>query len=215
MSVHRVRIRNKFATIPNAAIRDRRISLRATGLLCLMLSYPDDWEFRTENLLEMKKEGRDAFRTARQELVDAGYVTRMPRREADGYLSGWEWLVTDDHTVLLETSTTEEQYDGGSPPTKTERPTKTESLLPDALPSFVDPALWAEYEKHRAEKRSKLTATARQRALALLAKHPTEANAMITRTLERGWTGLFAFSDADRRSRSERRHADDAAAPSL
>jgi len=79
MSVHRLakyRQDDPFTRIPNSAIADEQLDLKALGLLVLMLSKPDGWVFRERNLAEAARVGRDALRSAMKTLIEAGYVHR-------------------------------------------------------------------------------------------------------------------------------------------
>ena len=79
MSVHRLakyRQDDPFTRIPNSAIADDQLDLKALGLLVIMLSKPDGWTFRERNLAEAAGVGRDALRTAMKTLIEAGYVHR-------------------------------------------------------------------------------------------------------------------------------------------
>jgi len=79
MSVHRLakyRQDDPFTRIPNSAIADEQLDLKALGLLVLMLSKPDGWTFRERNLAQAAGVGRDAVRSAMQKLITAGYVRR-------------------------------------------------------------------------------------------------------------------------------------------
>ena len=140
MPVIRIAKRDRYTTIPNPTLRDDALSLAATGLLSMMLSYPDDWQFNYTHLISMKTNGRDAFKAAMRELVAAGYVRKAPKRNADGTVEGWEWEVLDEKpTVLLENRQTVKPSDGEPAPTKTERPTKTEkNELLSAAPTLAE-----------------------------------------------------------------------------
>ena len=72
-----------FTRVPNAAVRDDRLDLKARGLLLLMLSKPDDWRFTEANLARDAGVGRDQLRTAIASLIDAGYVHRWWHTEGD------------------------------------------------------------------------------------------------------------------------------------
>jgi hypothetical protein len=79
MSVHRLakyRQDDPFTRVPNTAIADPNLDLKALGLLVLMLSKPDGWTFRERNLAESARVGREAVRTAMAKLIAAGYVVR-------------------------------------------------------------------------------------------------------------------------------------------
>ena len=84
MSVHRLakyQTDDPFTRVPNSAVNDSRLDLKARGLLLLMLSKPDGWTFRERHLATVAGVGRDALRAAMQTLIDAGYVVRT--RESD------------------------------------------------------------------------------------------------------------------------------------
>jgi hypothetical protein len=84
MSVHRLakyQTDDPFTRIPNSAVNDQRLDLKARGLLLLMLSKPDGWTFRERHLATVAGVGRDQLRAAMQTLIDTGYVVRT--RESD------------------------------------------------------------------------------------------------------------------------------------
>jgi biotin operon repressor len=84
MSVHRLakyQTDDPFTRVPNSAVNDSRLDLKARGLLLLMLSKPDGWTFRERHLATVAGVGRDALRAAMQTLIDTGYVVRT--RESD------------------------------------------------------------------------------------------------------------------------------------
>jgi len=83
MSIHRLakyQSDDPFTRVPNTAVNDDGLDLKARGLLLLMLSLPDHWVFRERNLAEKAGVGREQVRTAMAKLIEAGYVIR--RREA-------------------------------------------------------------------------------------------------------------------------------------
>lgn len=79
MPVHRLalyRSDDPFTRIPNSAVNDPRLDLKARGLLVFMLSKPDGWTFTERALAAQLGVSREQIRTARKTLEDAGYVRR-------------------------------------------------------------------------------------------------------------------------------------------
>lgn len=75
-----------YTVIRNHVLRDSRLSFRARGVLCALLSRPDNWTVRAEQLAAEAQEGRDAVRAALRELREYGYIRLEKHRLADGRL---------------------------------------------------------------------------------------------------------------------------------
>lgn len=73
-----------FTIVGNAVLRDSRLSYKARGLLCLLLSLPDDWKINSAWLAAMAPDGRDAIQSGLRELETAGYVRRCRRQDEAG-----------------------------------------------------------------------------------------------------------------------------------
>lgn len=74
MAVFRVRKNSDYTTISNHHLRDKNLSLKAKGLLTIMLSLPDSWDYSVNGLVALCKEGRGAVETALKELKEYGYL---------------------------------------------------------------------------------------------------------------------------------------------
>ena len=86
-----------YAAVPNDAMRDKRLSIEARGLLALLMTYSDEWVFIKEHLQEIAGIGRDKFERVMGELISEGYVERVLTREAEtGKLLGSTWVIRDD-----------------------------------------------------------------------------------------------------------------------
>lgn len=99
MIVRGERPADRFAQISNAALADERLSFRARGLLAHLLSLPIGWTTDSVALAKGTKEGRDAIRTALNELVDHGYLVRVRSQDAQG-----QWR-TDVHVTDIPSPT--------------------------------------------------------------------------------------------------------------
>jgi len=87
----RIPHRQRFTIIADEALRDARLSFRATGILAYLLSLPDGTEITGRRLTDAKSEGRDAVFTAMTELEQAGYLIRERSQRPDGT---WTTAVT-------------------------------------------------------------------------------------------------------------------------
>lgn len=86
MAIFRKHKLTNFTSIDNNIFKNNRLSNKATGLLCLMLSLPDNWEFSIEGLTQLKKDNKASIRTALQELEKEGYLVRTRNRNENGVL---------------------------------------------------------------------------------------------------------------------------------
>jgi hypothetical protein len=83
---HRHRYKTGFTVLDNEGADDRRLSLRAKGTLWVLWRWPDDKPISAEALAAEVSEGRDACRTALNELAAAGYLRRTIVRNDAGQL---------------------------------------------------------------------------------------------------------------------------------
>ena len=67
MSVIRVEKTKDFTVMSNYHFRDKRLSLKAKGLLSEMLSLPDDWDYTVAGLVAINKEEKDKLITDKEE----------------------------------------------------------------------------------------------------------------------------------------------------
>ena len=93
MPVMRVQKNSNYTVMANHHLRDDQLSLKAKGLLSVMLSLPADWDYTLAGLAHISKEGIDAIRSAVNELVHAGYIIRSRRRNEAGQLSDTEYII--------------------------------------------------------------------------------------------------------------------------
>lgn len=143
-----------WTTFSNDVLSDRELSFRALGILVYVLSKPDNWVVRSEQLAESHAEGRDAVRTALEHLELAGYVKRDKVQDRRG-----RWVT---ETVFydrpfdrnLDDCTTEAGFPGVGSPVVGE---------PGAITSTEEQGLRARSTPRR---RSATASTGRKRGLA-------------------------------------------------
>lgn len=73
MAVFRVEKTKDFTVMSNHHLRNVSLSLKAKGLLSLMLSLPDNWDYTTKGLAHICKDGVDSISSAIKELEKQGY----------------------------------------------------------------------------------------------------------------------------------------------
>lgn len=93
MPVFRVEKTAHYTVMSNHHLRNPALSLKAKGLLSLMLSLPEEWDYTLKGLSLINKEGIDAIREAVRELERAGYVTRSRARNEKGQLTGTDYVI--------------------------------------------------------------------------------------------------------------------------
>ena len=80
--VFRVERNKNFTVMSNHHFKNKDLSLKAKGLLSLMLSLPEDWNYNMQGLASLSRDGIDSVRSAIKELEYYGYVERnMIRNE--------------------------------------------------------------------------------------------------------------------------------------
>ncbi len=93
MAVFRVEKTKDFTVMSNHHLRNTELSLKAKGLLSLMLSLPEDWDYTTKGLAHICKDGVDSITTALKELERHGYLTRQRLRHNNGQLGDIEYTI--------------------------------------------------------------------------------------------------------------------------
>lgn len=94
MQVLRKVKKGNFTVIDNAIFKDRNLSLKAKGLMCLMLSLPDDWNFSIKGLATLSKDGESAVRSTLNELKKEGYFFRKQVRK-NGKIARIDYVVSE------------------------------------------------------------------------------------------------------------------------
>ena len=95
MAVFRIEKNRDYTVIANHHLRNTALSLKAKGLLSLMLSLPEDWDYTTKGLARICRDGVDSICATVRELEDAGYIIRERVRNANGRLGSIEYTILE------------------------------------------------------------------------------------------------------------------------
>ena len=93
MAVFRVEKTRDYTVMANHHLKNRSLTLKAKGLLSLMLSLPEDWDYTLKGLSFISRENVDAIREGVKELERAGYIVRCRSRNDKGQLKGAEYVI--------------------------------------------------------------------------------------------------------------------------
>lgn len=86
--------RKKYTCISNDVFHSD-LSLKARGMLCTMLSLPDNWEFSENGLQAILKDGQASIRSAIKELEHNGFLFRTRERDESGRMGKSVWIISD------------------------------------------------------------------------------------------------------------------------
>ena len=95
MAVFRIEKTRDYTVMSNHHLRNTDLSLKAKGLLSLMLSLPEDWDYTTKGLARICKDGVDSICAGVQELEKHGYVIRERVRLPNGQLGAIEYTILE------------------------------------------------------------------------------------------------------------------------
>lgn len=92
----RIEKRSNFTVVSNDILMNNFMSMKATCLLLKMLGRPDNWDYTINGMKTFCKEGRDAIRSALQELEYFGYLERRKVRDARGRYTDIEYIIYEE-----------------------------------------------------------------------------------------------------------------------
>ena len=104
MAVIRANKNKNYTVMSNQHLRDKRLSLKARGLLSTVLSLPEDWEYSIAGLVAICKESETAMKSAINELKALGYLEITKERNEKGH---FEYIYTFNENPPSENPTVE------------------------------------------------------------------------------------------------------------
>ena len=93
MAVFRIERTKNYTVMSNYHLKDKGLTLKSKGLLSMILSLPEEWNYTTRGLASICKEGVDAIGSALKELETAGYIVRRQLRGANGRITDTEYII--------------------------------------------------------------------------------------------------------------------------
>jgi hypothetical protein len=96
VSVVRVHKTKNYTVLSNYHFREKGMSLKAKGLLSLMLSLPDSWNYSVSGLVTLSKDGKDSVMSALAELEKFGYLDRERITNDKGQFAGIEYHIYEE-----------------------------------------------------------------------------------------------------------------------
>ncbi len=147
-TVFRVQKNANYTTMSNYHLKDRRLSYKAKGLLSVILSLPDEWDYSLKGLSYISDDGVDSVRSTVRELEKFGYISRGAQtRNERGQMSANTYYVYEnpeqnphfkskEENGLTELNPTALENPTRSDPeeiTALENPTRSENFAPTAL----------------------------------------------------------------------------------
>lgn len=96
-----------YTVMNNTCLQDPNMSMKAKGLYAYLMSLPEDWVLHQTELKRHFKDGRDSIRTAINELIQNGYVTKVDTRNDLGQIVDCTYTVYEEPITSAENPDTE------------------------------------------------------------------------------------------------------------
>lgn len=227
MPVIRVNKTKDYTVMANYHFRDKNLSLKAKGLLSMMLSLPDGWGYSVDGLTKLSADGRDSVMATLKELEKLHYLKRSRVRDEAGKLGEsiydiYEHPLTEKpklenptldkptlgNPTLLNTNrlNTKELNTNNKKVSKAQsKPVENfDSIIQKSTESTELRDALIEFVKFRKLIKKPMTNKALELIIAKLNKlgvSDRERVAIINQSIERGWAGVFSLKDEEPQSK--------------
>ncbi|MGO9139714.1 MAG: hypothetical protein ACLP9S_05490 [Syntrophales bacterium] len=95
-TIYRIRKRDPgYTQVCNDIINETGLSWKAKGILIYLLSKPDGWTVRENNIVKHSVDGLKATKAGIKELINRGYMSRRKIRDYQGKYRGWETIACE------------------------------------------------------------------------------------------------------------------------
>lgn len=139
LTVYRVEKNHDYTVMANHHLRDERLSLKAKGLLSLILSLPDDWDISIQGLATIVSDGIASVRSGIGELMEAGYIQREIGHAEGGTFAGYIYTIHETPAPSCGNRTTAPScsFPTTENPTTENRTQSSKEKLSTILPPIV------------------------------------------------------------------------------
>ena len=207
MAVLRKEKKSDFTVIDNGIFRDTTLSMKAKGLLCQMLSLPDNWDYSIAGLATLVADGESAVRSALKELKEAGYFRREQVR-ANGKIAKIEYVISEyknRENLVVENPQQENLKQEKRAQLNTKESNTKESITKkytvddviDQLPEELKPVA-RNFVEHRKQLKAPMTGHALDMAIRkakrLANDDLSETVEILEQSIMNGWKGVFELS---------------------
>lgn len=206
MSAHKIHKTKNYTVMSNFHLKDKKLSLKAKGLLSLMLSLPEEWDYSTHGLCALSSDGETSIRSTLKELEENRYLFRTPIRTS-GKIQDWQYDIYEEPQLVLPHVenvhvVNQTQLNTKELNTKELKERKKEETYDDILlevdERLKEPLL--EFIKMRKLIKSPLTNNALRLAINKLNKMSSNINEqveIINQSVMNSWKGLFPLKTYD------------------
>lgn len=212
MSIVRVEKSKNYTVMTNYHLRDKRLSLKAKGLMSYMLSLPDEWDFSIKGLSACLPEGKDAIVSGLKELETCGYLVREQVRN-QGKFFKFDYTLLEKPNAGNQNAGNQnaENSNAGNPPqintnkanTKkvNTKEVNTKAVAVDCSPKLAQ--AMNDFADMRKQMKKPMTGRAKELLLKKLEKlsHGDEEIkiAILEQSIVNGWLGIYELkSDSGR-----------------
>ena len=93
MAIYRIHKEDNYIIVDKAFLLNEKISLKAKGLLALLLSYPDDWQFYEAEIVQHAADKVNSLKSGLKELIENGYIVRKHAKDEKGKFKCFEYHI--------------------------------------------------------------------------------------------------------------------------
>lgn len=221
MSIVRVNKTANYTVLSNFHFKEKKMSLKAKGLLSLMLSLPDDWNYSISGLVSLSKDGKDSVMSTLVELEKFGYLKRKRLTNSKGQFAGTEYNIFEEpqpQEPVAEKQNSGKQNaenaNAGNPPllntnlinnefnkNTNELNTEMEQILSATVPFTALFDYYRNYIKMRESIGAPLTPQGLEALIqrcSRLAKHSVDKQRLMLETATiNGWKNIYSPKDED------------------